>query len=127
MYTFVVKLHFQSANMYNLGVDKINCIACTSRWQFVPFFSDSVETWGCAFVTLTILRKKIKLCIFEIFKEIVHPKIKSLSSFIHPHVIPNLCEFLSYVEHKIRYFEEFWRTKQLFVPIDFHIRERSML
>ncbi len=26
-----------------------------------------------------------------------------LSSFTHPHVIPNLYEFLSYAEHKIRY------------------------
>ncbi len=35
-----------------------------------------------------------------------------LLSFTHPHVVPNLYEFLSYVEHKIRYFEEFWRTKE---------------
>ncbi len=28
------------------------------------------------------------------------PKMKSLSLYTHPHVIPNLYEFLSYVEHK---------------------------
>ncbi len=50
---------------------------------------------------------------------IVHPKMKILSSFTHPHVVPNLNKFLSYIEHKRRYFE-FWRTKQLMVPIDFH-------
>ncbi len=40
-------------------------------------------------------------------KGIAHPKMKMLSSFTHPHVIPNLYKFLSYVEHKRRYFEEF--------------------
>ncbi len=54
-------------------------------------------------------------------KGIVQPKMKIVSSFTHPHVVPNLYEFLFYVEHKRRYFEEFWRTKQLLVPIEFHI------
>ncbi len=45
---------------------------------------------------------------FITFKGIVHPKMKMLSSFTHPHVISNLYEFLSYVEHKRRYFEECW-------------------
>ncbi len=31
---------------------------------------------------------------------------QKLSSFTHPHVVPNLYEFLSYVKHKRRYFEE---------------------
>ncbi len=31
--------------------------------------------------------------------------MKTWSSFTHPHVIPNLFKFLSYVEHKRRYFE----------------------
>ncbi len=52
-------------------------------------------------------------------KGIVHPK---LSWSTHPHVVPNLYKFLSYVEHTRRYFKEFWRTKQL-VPIEFHSRE----
>ncbi len=43
----------------------------------------------------------------DIFRYI-HPKMKKLSSFTHPHVLPNLYEFLSYVEHKRRYFEECW-------------------
>ncbi len=42
-------------------------------------------------------------------------------SFNHPQVVPNLCTFLSYVKHKRRYFEEYWRTK----PIDFIIRDRN--
>jgi len=38
-------------------------------------------------------------------KVIVHPKMKILSSLTHPHVVPNLYEFLSSAEHKGRYFE----------------------
>ncbi len=38
-------------------------------------------------------------------KGILHTKMKMLSSFTHPHVIPYLYEFLFYVEHKRRYFE----------------------
>jgi len=37
------------------------------------------------------------------FKEM---KMKIVSSFTHPHVVPNLYEFLSSAEHKKRYFEE---------------------
>jgi len=39
-------------------------------------------------------------------KGIVQPKIKILSSFTCPQVVPNLYEFLCCVEHKGRYFEE---------------------
>ncbi len=42
-----------------------------------------------------------------IFKGIVQPKMKILS-FICPQVVPNLYEFLSFVEHKRRYSEECW-------------------
>ncbi len=39
-------------------------------------------------------------------KGIVHPKMKILSSFTHPQVVPNLYECLCTAEHKVRYFEE---------------------
>jgi len=39
-------------------------------------------------------------------KGIVHPKMKILSSFTHPQVVPNLHDFLSSAEHKRRYFKE---------------------
>jgi len=39
-------------------------------------------------------------------KGIVHPKMKILSSVIHPQVVPNLYECLSSAEHKGRYSEE---------------------
>jgi len=49
-------------------------------------------------------------------KGILHPKMKILSSFTHPQVVPNLYEFLSFAEHKGRYFENDWN----FGTIDFH-------
>ncbi len=39
----------------------------------------------------------------------------------------NLYKFLSNVEHKRRYFEEFWITKQLLLPTDFHSKERNTM
>ncbi len=39
-------------------------------------------------------------------KVIVHPKIKILSSFTHPQVVPTLYAFLCSAEHKGRYSEE---------------------
>ncbi len=39
-------------------------------------------------------------------KGIVHPKMKILSSFTHPQVVPNLYECLCSAEHKGRYSEE---------------------
>jgi len=39
-------------------------------------------------------------------KGTVHLKMKILSSFTHPQVVPNLNDFLSSAEHKVRYLEE---------------------
>ncbi len=44
--------------------------------------------------------------VYSVLKGIVHPKMKILSSFTHPQVVPNLFEFLCSAEHKGRYFEE---------------------
>ncbi len=65
--------------------------------------------------------------ILSIIKGTVQPKIKIVSSFSHPHVVPNLYTFLSYVEHRRRYSEEFCRTKHLLVPIDFHSKKEILL
>ncbi len=40
------------------------------------------------------------------FRGIVHPRMKILSSFTHPQVVPNLYEFLCSAEHKGRYLIE---------------------
>ncbi len=59
----------------------------------------------------------------SILKGTVHPKMKILSSFTHPQVVPNLYEFLCSAEHKGRYFEErlFWGT------IDFHCTKKNTM
>jgi len=44
------------------------------------------------------------LTLLVTIKEIVHTKMEILSS--HPHVIPNLYNFILSVEHKRRYFEK---------------------
>jgi len=42
--------------------------------------------------------------------------MKSLLSFRHPHVVPNLYTFLCSAEHKGRYFEEHILTTQAHSP-----------
>jgi len=54
---------------------------------------------------ITINVFSICLQAFEI-KGLVHPKIKILSVFTHPHVVPNLYLFICSAEHKGRYLEE---------------------
>jgi len=39
-------------------------------------------------------------------KGFVHPKMKILSVFTHPHVVPNIYVFICSAEHKGRYLEE---------------------
>ncbi len=49
------------------------------------------------------------------FKGAVHPKMKTLSSFTRPQVVPNLYEFIFSVEHRRRIF---WRMlEQFMIPI----------
>jgi len=44
---------------------------------------------------------------------IVHPKMKILSSFTHPQVVPNLYVFICSAEHKERYLEECFNQTDL--------------
>ncbi len=45
------------------------------------------------------------------FKGIVHPKMKILSSFTHPQVVPNLYECLCSAEHKAKIFWRMWENR----------------
>lgn len=56
--------------------------------------------------------KNIGVCI-EFFKEDRAPKMKSLSSFTHHYVVPNLYAFLSSAGDKIRYFKERWEPNNI--------------
>ncbi len=50
-------------------------------------------------------------------KGIVHPKMKILSSFTHPQVVPNLYECLCSAEHKGRYSEEYGKQSSSGAPL----------
>ncbi len=50
-------------------------------------------------------------------KGIVHPKIKILSSFTHPQVVPNLYQCLCSAEHKGRYSEECGKQSSSGAPL----------
>ncbi len=50
-------------------------------------------------------------------KGIVHPKMKILSSFTHPQVVPNLYECVCSAEHKGRYSEECGKQSSSGAPL----------
>ncbi len=52
-------------------------------------------------------------------KGIVHPKMKIVSSFPHPQVVPNLYECLCSAEHKGRYSEECGKQSSSGAPLTF--------
>jgi len=43
----------------------------------------------------------------------MHPKMKILSVFTHPHVVPNFYVFICSAEHKGRYLEECFNQTDL--------------
>ncbi len=53
----------------------------------------------------------------EELKGIVHPKMKILSSFTHPQVVPNLYECVCSAEHKGRYSEECGKQSSSGAPL----------
>ncbi len=55
--------------------------------------------------------------LYSSLKGIVHPKMKILSSFTHPHVVPNLYECLCSAEHKGRYSEECGKQSSSGAPL----------
>jgi len=63
------------------------------------------------------------------FKGIVHPKMKILSLFTHPQVVPNLYVFICSAEHKGRRIGSTWKylEEQISIPIDFHSRKKYIL
>jgi len=49
----------------------------------------------------------------QVLKGIVLPKMKILSSFTHPQVVPNLYVFICSAEHRGRYLEECFNQTDL--------------
>jgi len=59
----------------------------------------SLAAWACSASTeMEIHKSRVK--------GFVHPKMKILSVFTHPHVVPNLYVFICSAEHKGKYSEE---------------------
>ncbi len=60
-----------------------------------------------------------RICFHNFFslKGIVHPKMKILSSFTHPQLVPNLYECLCSAEHKGRYSEECGKQSSSGAPL----------
>ncbi len=65
-------------------------------------------------------------CNAFLLKGIVHPKMKILSSFTHPQVVPNLYECLCSAEHKGRYSEECGKQSSSGTPVFFFLQWKSM-
>jgi len=55
---------------------------------------------------LTIHKSDINVNLTISFKGLLHPKMKILSVFTHPHVVSNIYVFICSAEHKGRYLEE---------------------
>ncbi len=55
----------------------------------------------------------------NVLKGIVHPKMKILSSFTHPQVVPNLFECVCSAEHKGRYSEEWGKQSSSGAPLTY--------
>ncbi len=63
------------------------------------------------------IHNSLFLCCGRALKGIVHPKMKILSSFTHPQVVPNLYEWLCSAEHKGRYSEECGKQSSSGAPL----------
>ncbi len=79
---------------------------------FVPFYYP--HTW-IFFQPQALFLKQNTL--FTLVKGIVHPKMKILSSFTHPQVVPNLYECLCSAEHKGRYSEQCGKQSSSGAPL----------
>ncbi len=64
-----------------------------------------------------LFKKKTIVFYFPFIKGIVHPKMKILSSFTPPQVVPNLYECLCSAEHKGRYSEECGKQSSSGAPL----------
>ncbi len=89
------------------NIVSMNCLAAfhKSLWsfhsRFTHFWANRVSHW---------FNKPF-------IKGIVHPKMKILSSFTHPQVVPNLYECLCSAEHKGRYSDECGKQSSSGAPL----------
>jgi len=70
------------------------------HWNYNPIFN------GCYQFSYNVLQSQDGHNCYIGLIALVHPKMRILSVFTHPHVVPNLYVFICSVEHKGRYLEE---------------------
>lgn len=88
----------------------VSAIFCGSHLQsLTPVLYFILAYWPLPILLYRCIEKKTFQMTTRL-KGIFQPKITILSSFNHPHVIPNLCYFLSPVGHKRRYFAKHFRV-----------------
>ncbi len=102
---------YKTAKCYVFGHDEIYTI-CNCD-------CDTISKWWRLIRVETVKTKGETGQIHHI-KGIVHPQCKKMSSFSHPHVVPNLFEFLSYVKHKKGYLEKCWQSNSWWSTIDIY-------
>ncbi len=90
---------------------RLNIVLCLSGrdtvWEKTVGRSGGLRSWtGSSWRSHYALNKVMNDTLPAVLKGIVHPKMKILSSFTHPQVVPNLYECVCSAEHKGRYFEE---------------------
>ncbi len=83
--------------------------------MFIVHLTFEVQFHGL-YSMFNILPKTLVVNIYLV-KGIVHPKMKILSSFTHPQVVPNLYGCVCSAGHKGRYFEECGKQSSSGAPL----------
>jgi len=73
----------------------------------------ATTTWTLSVLHNAVHVNTIKWEMQAQIKGLVHPKMKILSVFTHPQVVPNLYVFICSAEHKGRYLEECFNQTDL--------------
>ncbi len=87
-----------------------NNLSCFNRYRLIRKWNPGpwMHKKNIQELIHAITKQRFYSVLWPCIKGIVHPK-NIFSSFTHHHVFPNPYELLFYVEHKRRYFEEFWK------------------
>ncbi len=85
------------------GMTKPACSEFNLNYYNQVLKDDFLDGWD---MKNNFTEKELSQFLNEQLKGIVHPKMKILSSFTHPQVVPNLYECLCSAEHRGRYSEE---------------------
>ncbi len=119
------------AETFNVVLPVARVIWAVARWLHIDSSHNSHPQVSMIFQSLEMTKLFCSVQVYEDrtnqnLKGILHPKMKILSSFTHPQVIPNLYEFIFFWWTQ-KIFWRIWITKQLMVPIDLHSMEENIM